>query len=208
MATRIAPPKAPATTQPITVDDLLRLDAQGERVEVVNGEIVPVLTAGFLHALVIQNINRILDRFARAHKTGIVTGDGLHFILREDAEGVRGSRIPDVSFIRQERITSDIDWSRPFPGAPDLAVEVVSPGESRAETAAKIHDYFAAGTEQVWVVYPEAKELHQYRHEAPKTILVHTHEDELTPGDLLPDLRFAISACFELPSPAAEAPPG
>jgi Uma2 family endonuclease len=200
-----------AVNRTITEQDLLRWDADGYQVEVVEGRVVPVRladalgkggdavnAAGVLHVELITNIYDILKPYVSAHQLGKVYPEGLHFILAADAEGVRGSRIPDVCFIRKGRFPADFDPRRPFPGAPDLAVEVVSPTESQETVAGKVRDYLAAGTEQVWVVYPEIRQVYQYRQDDPKNIRVYSEGDQLDAAALFPDLTIPIADIFVL----------
>lgn len=188
-----SPPKA------ITEEELLRMSAGDQWFEVVHGEVAPVMAAGFLHAVVMSNVFSLLDHFAREHRLGHVFGDGLHYILDADAESIRGSRIPDVSFIRRGRIPKNFDYRRPFPGAPDLAVEVISPDESGQGVLEKVNDYLQAGTEEVWAVYPEAQIIHQYRRDDPRTIHVYKSDDRIDAGTLFPGLELRAQALFILP---------
>jgi len=89
----------------------------------------------------------------------------------------------------------DFDRSRPFSGAPDLAVEVVSPSESTADIMAKVSDYLRYGTEQVWVIYPLKEELHQYLKDdnAPRIFLAN---DTLIAETLFPQLKITIADLF------------
>lgn len=183
----------------ITEEDLLHLSAREQWIEVVNGEAVPMSAAGFLHGIVINNVFRILDAFVLSNNLGYVFGDGIHYILLANAEGVRGSRIPDVSFVRADRIPEDFDVIRPIPVAPNLAVEVISPTDSHKEISARVDDYLSAGTNQVWVIYPEAREVYQYRQEAPKTISLYTGDDKIEVDDLFPGLELIVETFFVIP---------
>lgn len=190
---------APAQTR-LTVDDLLRMGANDERVEIVDGELVFMSPVGFLHARIVAQVFRLLDEFVTAQKLGYVLPDGLIFILEESSDGdICKSRIPDVSFIRKGRIPQDFDVHLPFPGAPDLAVEVISPGESEANLLSKIRDYLATGTEQVWALYPDERELHQYLRDDPKTICVYFGDDGIVVPTLFPGLSIAPADIFSLP---------
>lgn len=128
----------------LTEADLLQLGAQDLRFEVIDGEIVEMLPVGILHLDIGLNVFRVLDPIVRDNKLGVVRTHGLIFILHHDPErGIRTTRIPDVSFVRRGRLPKGFDRSRPFPGAPDLAVEIVSPDEGADELLAKIRDYLA-----------------------------------------------------------------
>ncbi|MBZ0298063.1 MAG: Uma2 family endonuclease [Anaerolineae bacterium] len=182
----------------VTEADLLRLNAENT-VEIVNGEVITLSPTGFLHNIVASNIYDLLRPYAKQHDLGYVASDSLIYVLEREGDRITLSRIPDVSFIRKDNIP-EFDFNRPFPGAPDFAVEVVSPSESEQETLAKIRDYFAHGTEEAWVVYPNIREIHVYRHDDPKHIRVYDAQDILTTDSLFPGLRIQVSDCFILPN--------
>ncbi|MGH9800305.1 MAG: Uma2 family endonuclease, partial [Blastocatellia bacterium] len=82
--------------------------------------------------------------------------------------------------------------------APDLAVEVVSPSESWAKVNRKIHDYFASGVQQVWLVSLEFSEIHVY--DSTKGMVVLGEDDQLTSEKLLPGFRCSIRELFQSPA--------
>jgi Uma2 family endonuclease len=190
----------PATTI-LTEVDLLKLGAQGLRFEVIDGEIVEMSPVGIRHAIVAGNTYDALKPHVTASKLGYVFMDSLIYVLHVDpVTGVRKTRIPDTSFVRKGRLPTDFDLSRPFPGAPDLAIEVVPPEETADDLLAKIRDYFAYGTEQVWVLYPNPRELHHHIR-GEKGNHVYTEDDTISGGTLLPGLTIAIKDLFVEPEP-------
>jgi len=189
--------QTPITTK-ITEADLLRLGAQDILFEVIDGEIIEMQPVGVQHSDIAGNTYDILKPFARANKLGEVRMDSLIFVLHVDKEGgIRKTRIPDVSLVRRGRLAKDFDRSHPFPGAPDLAVEVVSPDESAGEVLAKIRDYFAYGTDEVWVLYSDQKELHQHiRGEDDIHVF---RADNTFASALFPGLSIRIADLFIIP---------
>jgi len=184
------------TRPKITINDIMQLD-EDKRYEVVNGVLKDnTVTAGFTHITITTNLYDILKPYVRAKKLGYVYTDGLTYILYEDKEeGIRDTRIPDFSFVRPGLIPEDWDRSRPFPGCPALAVEVVSPTEKPADLMGKIASYLRYDTEQVWVIYPLMQELHQYSkdEQAPK---IYEAEDTLIAETLFPELKIKIADLF------------
>lgn len=183
----------------LTEADLLRLGAQDRRFEVVNGEIREMSPVGYEHSTIVGNTYDLLNTHVRRDKLGYIHGDSLIYILHIDSEtGVRKTRIPDVSFIRRGRLPSKEERALPFHGAPDLAIEVISPDDKADELLERIHDYFEYGTEQVLILYPSQRELHRFiRGQSGSRIF--KAEDIFTPGDLLPDLSFKIDDLFREP---------
>ena len=105
---------------------------------------------------------------------------------------------PDVAFVSHARWPRD----RPAPReaawdvVPDLAVEVVSPSNSANEVIDKLHEYFQAGVQRVWVVYPKTSEVYVY--EAPQRVRIFGRTDELDGGAILPGVRLPMAHLFTL----------
>ena len=186
----------------VTVDEYMRLAERHYRVEVVDGElriedVEDMHPVGGTHVIVISNIYDLIKPFVKHHELGLFLTDGLAYLLDETAEGLKGSRVPDVSFIRQEAIVRDWDVDRPYPGHPTLAIEVVSPSEGADDILAKVDDFLEYGTEQVWVVYPGQQELHQYFNDGR---LRRYRDDALIDAAaLFPGLTIRLSDLFVLP---------
>jgi len=168
-----------------------------EQYEVINGELVETDTdmMGLLHTIVVDNIYDRLKPHAKTNKLGLVHTDGVKYVLLADEHGIQLAYKPDLAFLRKGRIPQGFDlYRQPFPGAPDLAVEVISPGQATADMLDKVVDYLKYGTEEVWVIYPPKRELHRYQRgeEAPE---IYTDRQSLqTP--LFPGLAIKIADLF------------
>lgn len=166
--------------------------------EVVDGQMVERrMTAGFTHALIVDNVLNALKPYVSQHQLGRVFGDGLTCILHEDAQGVQVARIPDVCFITREQRAhfSAHDPRGAFVGAPALVVEVVSPTERASTILGKIRDYLAYGSREVWVIYPLERRLLRYQPE-PQAPTTHQAGENLTSA-LFPGLTLALDALFD-----------
>lgn len=181
----------------LTEAELMALGSDA-RVEVLDGEVIEMSPNGVEHQILAANIQRALDAYVVQHSLGYVFADGLLYLLDATAKGVKGAQVPDVSFVRKGRFPADFNLRRPFPGAPDLAVEVVSPGDDVAVLLYRVRRYLAFGTEQVWVVYPEPGELHQYLRDDPR-VLTWQRGETLDAGALLPGFTLPLDAVFQLP---------
>ncbi len=107
----------------------------------------------FQHEQICERLNFALESFNRAHRLGAVFGSSLGFWMKN-----RNCRAPDVSFVLKERLLRlgfRPDAKTFFPGAPDLAVEVLSPGNTRVETDERLRDFFSSGTQIAWIVHPD-----------------------------------------------------
>jgi Uma2 family endonuclease len=174
-----------------TLDEYLALPDDAYRYELQGGFLLSEQPPGFEHGDVCAEVGVRLRENARRARAGSVVA-GVSFVLARDPETVR---IPDVAFVRAERVATLADRSGPFPGAPDLAVEVLSPSNTPGEIHAKVADYLAAGTPLVWVVDWESRSVVTYR-ELLRPIRL-SGDDQLDAGEVLPDFTVRVAELFE-----------
>lgn len=176
----------------LTAEDLERMPASEAPAELVRGEIIGMTPAGFEHARIAARISFRLSEFAG--KTGlgsVCTAEG-GFVLSRGPDTVRA---PDVAFVSAERAARQIRPEAFFEGAPDLAVEVVSPNDPDDLVQAKVLDYLAAGARLVWIVRPRTATVTVYRSLSDVRVL--TTAENLDGSDLLPSFTFPVRAIFE-----------
>ena len=115
-------------------------------------------------------------------------------------------RAPDVAFTSWERLGGPTLSDDAAPKvAPDLAVEVLSPGNTRGEIARKLNEYFRAGVRIVWIIDPRMRTARS--HTAPDEFIALTESDALDGGDVLPGFRLPLRSLFaRLPKSAAKRP--
>src|SRR2546426_6614874 len=141
-----------ATKTLSTVEEFLRLPTSKDVwYELVEGELVTVSPGMFPHNVVRDNVLVAFKNFLAGRKLGTAVAEQCFHLFGDTV------RIPDVAFIRSGR---EIAADRPVEGAPDLAVEMVSPTNTAREIDRRISDYFAAGCKRVWVLYPEHREVY------------------------------------------------
>jgi Uma2 family endonuclease len=181
-----------AAAQTMTAEDLLRLPTgMGARHELVEGELKTMSPAGSRHGRIALRIGALLDQHIRANELGTAFAAETGFILRRNPDSVRA---PDAAFIARARM-APADLPEGFiVGAPDLAVEVVSPSDSASEVQQKVDDYFRAGSQQVWVVYPDQRSVAVYRSAGEMRYL--TAGDVLDGGALLPGFTCPVADIF------------
>jgi Uma2 family endonuclease len=137
-----------------------------------------------------NNVAFLLTQFIRPHHLGkVITGDS-GFKLESDPDTVLG---PDVAFIRQDKIASIS--TQYFHGAPDLVVEILSPGDRRGKVEAKASMWLEAGAAAVWLINPKARTVDVRRAAGEKKLL--TVEDELTGDDIIPGFRCRVAELFD-----------
>lgn len=169
--------------------DVLEIHLRENRLcELVDGVLVEK-TGGFREAYLAVVLGNILHAFVKAHKLGIVVGaDGM---MRLAAGLVR---IPDVAFISWERLPNGIP-KKPIPNlAPDLAVEVLSAGNTEKEMKRKLKDYFASKVRLVWFVDPEQRTVEVFT--SPNQSKILKEGQTLTGGQVLPEFSLALTDLF------------
>ena len=151
----------------MTADELLHAHIPDKRVELVRGVLVVREPAGARHGLVAMSLGIELGAHARRTGAGMVFAAETGFKLAGDPDTVRA---PDVAFITTERFP--LADTRGYPAcAPDLAVEVLSPGDRPGDVLAKVGDWLSAGTRLVWVIDPERRLARVYRQDGSEALV-------------------------------------
>lgn len=171
------------TTRLMTADELLVRPDDGLRHELIDGELRTMAPAGSDHGSIHLRLGTVVGGYVAAHRLGVLFGADTGFRLRGDPDTVRA---PDLSFVSARRIPAG---GRPgpkyFEGAPDLAVEVLSPSDTVGEGEAKLTSFFAAGCRLGWLIDPARETLTVYLPPGtPARVL--GPEDILDGGDVLP----------------------
>lgn len=183
---------APAISIPIIAEDLPYLTPDEQLCELVAGELVQEPLPGAEHGLVAATILGHLFRFVHERRLGHLFAAETGFVLARDPDTVRG---PDVAYVSAERVAATVRRGPFFEGAPDLAVEVLSPGNRREEIAAKVRDYLSAGSRAVWVVDPDRRTVTVHRPDREPERLAGS--DVLAGGPVLPGFRLSLDEVFE-----------
>ena len=178
-----APAKAAAKL--VTADELLAM-GEGRR-ELIYGEVIEMAPAGEEHGYIEIDISHYLYSFVKANRLGRVYPSDTGFLLSTDPDLVRA---PDVAFVRRERVVRTAKY---YPGAPDLAVEVVSPGDSYSDVNEKVKMWLEHGTKEVWVVDPRRQTVQVCKQGSDVTL---KRGDEIDGGDLLPGFRLPLGNIF------------
>jgi Uma2 family endonuclease len=162
--------------------------------EVVEGKIVEMTPTQQEHGYTSGDIVGILYSYIRPRNLGKVTTGELGFRLKARPLLIR---CPDVAFISKERVAKKGYRKGFFNGAPDLAIEVISPGNTAVEVAAKVSEYLEAGSKLVWVVYPDREEVHVYKPGHPVTSEILKSEDSLSGEAVIPGFSCRVAEFFE-----------
>ena len=178
----------------VTAQELWRLGEGDTRRELVNGEVVEMAPVGGIHGQVAGRIYRKLaEHVERCGGGEVVVGDvGFVLNLPGDPERVRA---PDVAFVSSSRLPEGRLPQGFLSGAPDLAVEVLSPTDNPVAVQQKVRDYLDAGSRLVWVVAPQAKTVTVYRADGSARLL--REQEQLEGEDVLPGLVIPLAEIFQ-----------
>jgi len=152
----------------MTADELLHLHLPGKRSELIRGRLVVREPAGYRHGEVAMAIGSRVFAHVKVHDLGRVFAAETGFRIESAPDTVRA---PDVAFIAAHRVP--VPSPEGFPSmAPDLAVEVLSPGDRPGQVLEKVADWLNAGVRLVWVVDPGRRVARVYRADGTQSLLV------------------------------------
>ena len=176
----------------MTADDLWELPDDGMRQELVRGELRTMPPRGLEQGGVTSVFDCALGTYVRGQKLGrAVVGDS-GFMLAMNPDTVRAS---DLAFVRRDRLVDGRGPRGYFHGAPDLAVEIISPSDRYTDVDEKIEEWLEHGTRLVFVVDPRRQLVTVHR---PGQLIVRLGlDDVLTGDDVVPGWSMAVRELFE-----------
>jgi Uma2 family endonuclease len=185
---RLEPPPGSATES-----DVIAIEEREDRLyELIDGVLLEKVM-GFYESYLAMMLGRYLTEFVERGDLGIVAGaDGMLKLFPDQV------RIPDVCFVSWARLGKREIPREPIPLlSPDLAVEVISQGNTREEMDRKLHEYFQAGVRLVWYVYPDRRTVSVFQSFDDAAELMETHS--LDGGNVLPGFTLPLSILFAAP---------
>jgi Uma2 family endonuclease len=184
------------TTRLITADELLVMPHRDERgndcrLELIRGEVKRMSPTGITHGIFCNEVGAEIRDFVNAKDLGVVCGAETGFMVERDPDTVIAA---DVAFISHERLARVENPDKFGPFAPDIAVEVMSPGNTTREMEEKVALYIAAGARAVWVFNPKKRTVAVYG--SPSDVRVLGEADTLEGGEVLPGFKLELSKLF------------
>jgi Uma2 family endonuclease len=178
----------------MTADDLLH-SAYESGYELIEGRLVKMSPTGFAHGEIAQGFSFAIQAFVKPRKLGAVVAAETGFVVSQPGQPDT-VLAPDVAFVRASRLPPrESPERRKFLHlAPDLVVEVASPGQSTTELAAKAQFWLQAGVRLVWVAWPETATVDDWRSGVSMTTL--TDADALDGYDVLPGFAHRVGSLF------------
>jgi Uma2 family endonuclease len=182
-------------TRTLTAEELLRLPDDGWRYELVRGELRKMAPAGSEHGDLAMRVGWRMAQHVETHRLGKVFAAETGFHLDMDPDTVRA---PDVAFVSRQRADAVGRVTGYWPGAPDLAVEVISPSDTYAEVDEKVLDWLNGGARMVVVVNPRTERVMVYR--SPTDVTILSSGDALDGQDVVPGWSLPLADLFAKPA--------
>ncbi|SFB07898.1 Endonuclease, Uma2 family (restriction endonuclease fold) [Cohnella sp. OV330] len=171
----------------VTYDIYAELPEDGQRYEVLDGSLELMSGPSLVHQMLGAKLHLITQSCSSEY-----------FILLAPLDVILSPRNvaqPDVIFIHRGR--TDIMTMRGIEGAPDLVVEVLSPGSRHRDKVRKLDIYGKHGVQEYWILDPVARTLERYEQEGNRLTLTELFEGEdRVVSDKLPCISFALSELF------------
>lgn len=162
--------------------------APDRRRELSDGELIEMTFPKGMHQRAAKKLLVRLETFVAPRELGEVFTMDSGFIL-----GPGTLRGPDAAFVCKERLAS-YDPEKYFEGGPDLVVEVVSPNDTASDLHRRLRQFFSAGTQVAWVVFPDRREVEIWEPKGTVRLLV--AEDTLSAPGLLPGFEVPVADLF------------
>ena len=180
------------STALMTAEELMNLPDDDLRHELIDGELITMPLPKAPHARAATRLGTPLVQFVEDHDLGEVYIGDVGYQLTWNPDTALG---PDVSFMSKQRLKEMGEVEGYWQGPPDLAVEVLSPGDRRGKVNKKISLWLGSGTKQVWIVDPKHRTVTIHRSESDTTTF--SGSDYLESQDLFPDFRLSLARIFE-----------
>ncbi len=190
-------PEARVTEKKIWTDEaFMALPDDGQHYEIVNGELIDMGNSGALHGYICSLLLSALMSYVLPKKLGVILDSSTAFKMKNG-----NKRSPDISFFAKERLQGMTELPSGFlEGAPDLAVEVLSPGNTVEEIDEKIAEYFENCARLVWVISPIQHYILVYRCAQEPDRLLKSVDfldgEDVVPGFTLPVADLFQKLCF------------
>jgi Uma2 family endonuclease len=182
----------PNTQNIITAKELLTIPDDGCRYELVKGQLIKMSPSGHKHGKIAMRFTWRLARYVEEKGLGVVYAAETGFLLSCNPDTVRA---PDAAFVSQKRLKEPGNIEGFFPGAPDIAVEVISPHDSYSKMHEKVIDWLTAGCLLVILIDPYKRSVTLCR--SLKDIAILSSNETLDCGDIIPGWSLHIDELFD-----------
>lgn len=186
-----------STVAKLSLEEFLALPDTKPGSEYINGEVVQKPMPDTDHAIVQRLLSFVFTLFLRAHP---IADGGPEWRCIFGPTGKEWGRLPDFALVLQERLRG-VRGDEPFRGAPDFAVEIMSPDDRMSDVLDKVRFYLEHGVRLVWVIDPRTRTVLVWSSWGSPRLL--TEEDTLDGGDVLPGFSSPVRDILPAPEPAS-----
>lgn len=178
----------PPTKTNLTLEEFLALPEDDVACELVDGQAIPKMSPKYFHSVVQGALLILIQSWCQGK--GRICSEWAIVLTRRGRDWVP---VPDLTYISFERLPAEWVKDEPCPTLPELAIEIISPGQTFGELAEKATDYLAAGVTRVWVIDSQAKSITVFYPDAPPQ----TKRGKASLSDsLLPELELTPQQIF------------
>jgi Uma2 family endonuclease len=178
------------TTSKLSLQEFLSLPESNQRYELVEGQLKPKMSPKYKHSTLQLRLLIALNQWCDQQQHGRVRPEWGVVLQRR---GVDWVPVPDLTYVSSERLPQEWEEDEPCPVAPELVIEIISPGQTFGSMTEKATDYLLAGVNQVWVVDTLAQSVTVFECDRlPQTIW----SDGSISSSLLPGLELSVSSLF------------
>ncbi|MBD2299814.1 Uma2 family endonuclease [Nostoc sp. FACHB-190] len=183
-----------SSNQSLTVEEFLALPEGDVTYELIDGQAVPKykndeMSPKFFHGATTGALFIILSIWAE--KKGRVVVEWAIKLTRNQQDWIP---IPDLTYISYNRLAADWLQDEACPVAPELVIEIISPGQTFGDMAEKATDYLNAGVSRVWVVDTKARTITVF---VPASLPITYRHHQLITDDLFPELEISPNVIFQ-----------
>jgi Uma2 family endonuclease len=175
-------------TRLYTIEDLRNIATEDDNYELIEGVLAPMPPVDFDHGSVHANLFLVLATHVRHNALGQVVSE-VGFTLHRDPDSVLA---PDLAFVPAYRYPEMTSGFAEL--APDLVVEVISPGNSPGDIERKVAIYLGAGVKAIWIVYPRQRQVVVHTPDNPPAVFIVS--EQIDGGDVLPGLTVPVVEIF------------
>jgi len=182
---------ADAVPEVMTADEFLSLEIPGKSTELVRGRLLIHEPPGMYHGEIAGKLAYLVGAVVYPRKLGRVFGQDTGFRIASQPDTVRA---PDLAFVRSARLPDPLPLGY-ADLAPDLVVEISSPGDRRGELLAKVGEWLDAGVRLAWVINPDRRQAQVYRLDGSVSIV--DSDGSLDGEDVLTGFRCGIAELLD-----------
>lgn len=179
-------------TKLLTAEDLLRLNSEGVKGELIRGVLHETVSVGKIHARIAMILGAKLVNHVMPGRLGTVGGTDGGVLVERAPDTVRE---PDIYYVSAARLPFDDQSDGYLEVVPELVVEIVSPSDSPREVNLKIQMWLDLGVSMALVVRPADRTIAIHRPGVPEVTLM--GDDVLDGGDVLPGFSLPLSEIFD-----------